>query len=319
MNDIDLRQLRYFVAVAEERGFTRAAARLAMTQPALSRAIRALEHSVGAALFVRRHRDVQLTAAGQVLFDEARGLDELARAAVARAARAGREGPRLRVAARACDIKPLEHLVQTYNARFPHEQPAEPVLVNWQAHTDALRNGEADVGLLRHPFDDRGLDSDLLRTEPRATLLPAGHALASRLVLERAELAGETIVTWAGTTAAETAHWSGTDLARHTWLPGPAIQDVAQLLGHVRLGQTIAFAPLSMLSGSLPHGVVAVPTNGLSDSELHVAWAATTTSPDVARFVQHAVAHTPQLATTSQPGSAKHPCGDGQEQRPFTV
>jgi DNA-binding transcriptional LysR family regulator len=169
VNDIDLRQLRYFVAVAEERTFTRAATRLAMTQPgALSRAIRALEHSVGTALFVRLHRGVQMTAAGRV------------------------------------------------------------------------------------------------------------------------ELAGETISTWPGTTAAEIAHWSGTDLTRHDWLPGPAIQDVAQLIGNVRLGQTIAFASLSLLGGPLPDGVAAVPTNGLSDSELHVAWAAATTSADVARFVQHA-------------------------------
>jgi DNA-binding transcriptional LysR family regulator len=299
VNDIDLRQLRYFVAVAEERNFTRAATRLAMTQPALSRAIRALEHSVGAALFVRLHRDVQLTAAGGVLFDEARGLDELARAAVARAARAGREGPRLCVTARACEIKPLEHLVRTYNARFPQEQPAEAVIINWQTRTDALRHGEADVGLLRRPFEDRGLDSDLLWTEPRVTLLSAGHALASRTVLERAELAGETIATWPGTTAAETAHWSGTDLARHDWLPGPAIQDVAQLIGNVRLGQTIAFVHLSLLGGPPPDGIVALPTKGLSDSELHVAWAAATTSPDVARFVQHAAAHAPELATTS--------------------
>ncbi|MCW2914656.1 MAG: hcaR [Actinomycetia bacterium] len=182
VNDIDLRQLRYFVAVAEERNFTRAATRLAMTQPALSRAIRALEDSVGTALFVRLHRDVQLTAAGTVLFDEARGIDELTQAAVARAARAGRERPRLRVAARACEITALDHLVRTYHARFPQEQPPEAVFVNWQTRTDALRNGEADVGLLRRPFDDHGLDSDLLWTEPRVTLLSAGHPLASRTV-----------------------------------------------------------------------------------------------------------------------------------------
>src|SRR4051794_34876815 len=88
VNDIDLRQLRYFVAVAEERNFTRAAGRLGMTQPALSRAISALEHSVGVPLLVRDHRDVRPTAAGRVLFDEARDLDDLVRAAVTRAVRA---------------------------------------------------------------------------------------------------------------------------------------------------------------------------------------------------------------------------------------
>jgi DNA-binding transcriptional LysR family regulator len=291
VNDIDLRQLRYFVAVAEERNFTRAAGRLGMTQPALSRAISALEHSVGVPLFVRDHRDVRPTAAGRVLFDEARDLDDLVRAAVTRAVRAEQEAPCLRVTARGCEIEALDHLVRTYNTSHPRERPAEAVVISWQAQAGALRDGDVDVGLLRHPFDDRGLDSDVLWTEPRVTLLSAGHALASRTVIDRAELAGETIAVWPGTTEAETAHWSGTDLNPYDWRPGPALQDMSQLTANVRLARTIAFAPLSLVGDSPPPGVVAMPTEGLSDSRLHVVWASTATSPDVARFVRHAAAY----------------------------
>ena len=295
MNDIDLRQLRYFVAVAEERNFTRAASRLGMTQPALSRAIRGLEEGVGVPLLVRDHRGVRPTPAGQVLFDEARDLDDRVRAAVTRAARAVQEAPCLRVTARACEIEALDHLVRAYNRSHPRERPAEAVVINWQAQTDALRAGEVDVGLLRHPFDGRGPDSDVLRSEPRVTLLPAAHALASRTVIDRAELAGETIATWPETTEAETAHWTGTDLAPHDWRPGPALQDINQLTANVRVARTIAFAPLSLVGDPLPPGVVAVPTRGLSDSRLHVAWASTATSPDVARFVRHAAAHAVEI------------------------
>ncbi|GAA5192561.1 LysR family transcriptional regulator [Rugosimonospora acidiphila] len=299
MNDVDLRQLRYFLAVARERSFTRAAATLTMTQPALSRAIRDLEHSIGVELFVRGHRDVRLTAAGRVLFDDARGLDEQARAALTRAARAGHDRTRLRVSARGCEIKVLDHLVQTYNARFPAEQAAEAAMVNWQDQTDALRSGQDDVGLLRRPFDDRGLDSELLWSEPRVTLLSVRHPLASRATINRAELAGEAIAVWAEASADETAHWAGTDLEHHHWLPGPPIQDLAQLTGNVRLARTIAFAPLSLLNEPLPAGIVAVPTHGLSDSQLHVAWPARATSPDIARFVRHAIAHASDLHSSA--------------------
>jgi hypothetical protein len=152
---------------------------------------------------------------------------------------------------------------------------------------------------VRRPFDDRGLDSDLLWAERRVALLWSAHRLADRHVVDRAELAGEAIATWPGTTAAEVAHWTGTDLAHHDWLPGPAVRDVMQFTGNVRLGQAIGFAPLSLLGDYLPTGVTAVATTGLSDSELHVVWSTTTTSPDVARFVRHAAEHAAELLVSA--------------------
>jgi DNA-binding transcriptional LysR family regulator len=138
-----------------------------------------------------------------------------------------------------------------------------------------------------------------LWTERRVALLSSVHRLAGRHVVDRTELAGEVIAIWPGTTAAETAHWTGTDLAHHDWLPGPEVRDVAQLTGNVRLGQTIGFAPLSLIGDHLPAGVVAVATTGLSDSELHVVWTTATISPDVARFVRHATEHAAELLVSA--------------------
>jgi DNA-binding transcriptional LysR family regulator len=94
VSDVDLRLLRYFVAVAEERNFTRAAERLMMTQPALSWAVRRWRPTVGVPLLVRRYRDVEPTQAGRVLLEQARWIDERASAAIrlVRRAEAGRLG-----------------------------------------------------------------------------------------------------------------------------------------------------------------------------------------------------------------------------------
>jgi DNA-binding transcriptional LysR family regulator len=89
---VDLRLLRYFVAVAEEGGFSGAARRLGMTQPALSRAVRSLEAAVGVGLVVRAPGAVVVTEAGGVLLEEARDLDDRVRAAVGRVRAAGRGG-----------------------------------------------------------------------------------------------------------------------------------------------------------------------------------------------------------------------------------
>ncbi|MEV0478820.1 LysR family transcriptional regulator, partial [Streptomyces prunicolor] len=95
MADVDLRLLRYFIAVCEEGGFSRAARRLGMTQPALSRAVRTLEAAVGVELVVRTAQTVEITEAGILLLEEARELDERALAAVERVRTASR-APRAR-------------------------------------------------------------------------------------------------------------------------------------------------------------------------------------------------------------------------------
>src|SRR6478672_2795533 len=101
MSDLEVRQLRYFVAVAEELHFGRAAERLGMAQPPLSRAIRELERQLGVRLLERTTRQVALTAAGEVLLRDARTALDAVTAAAARARQAGQSTPGLRLALKA--------------------------------------------------------------------------------------------------------------------------------------------------------------------------------------------------------------------------
>ena len=274
--------------MADEGTFTGAAERLRMTQPALSRAIRALEDAAGMALFVRSPRGAELTEAGRLLSHDARSLVELADAALTRVSRLGRERPQLQVTARGCDVDVLERLVDSYNERYPHELPVRAAVVDWQIQAGQISAGEADVTLWRGPFDHRGLDSDLLRADARVAVLPETHPLAKREVVHRSELADEAFPVWPDLTPAEAAFWTGTDLEYYPWRPGPAVHDAAQFAGSIRLGQAIGFIAEAHLPELSPRGVSVVPVISLTPSELRIAWASTASSPDIARFVRHA-------------------------------
>jgi len=286
--DIDLRHFRYFLAVVDEGTFTGAAERLRMTQPALSRAIRVLEGAVGSELFVRSSQGARLTDAGRLLSGDARRLVELASAALTRAGRLSRDGEELRVTARGCDVDILARLVRSYNERYPQERPARATMVDWRDQADQVRAGETDVTLMRSPFDRHGLDSDLLRADPRVAVLPQTHPLTGRDVVDRSELAGETFPVWPDLTPAQTAFWTGTDMTYYPWRPGPVVHDAAQFAGSIRLGQAIGFIAQAHLPEQPPGGISVVPVTGLTPSELQITWASTATSPDIARFVRHA-------------------------------
>jgi DNA-binding transcriptional LysR family regulator len=301
---IDLRQLRYFIAVAEERNFTRAAERLYMSQSALSRSIRALEETVGTPLLTRGYRDIELTPAGRILLDEALGIHDQAVAAVHRARMAADDSARLRVSARGCDAGLLGELVGSYNAVGP-DVPAEAILVDWRVQAEEVRQGDAEVTLMRRPFDARGLDSDLLRLEPRVALLAIDHPFAEREEVDLAELVGEPITVWPGTADHAQEHWAGADGAvGHTWIPGPKVTDPLQFLATVRFGQAIGFVPESSILNVPFLDLRSVRVNGLTPSELHIVWSETTTSPAVAQFVRHAVEAQAQLVTTPGPQPA---------------
>ncbi|MEV4096096.1 LysR family transcriptional regulator [Streptosporangium saharense] len=189
MSDLEVRQLRYFVAVAEDLHFGRAAERLGMAQPPLSRAIRELERQLGVPLLTRTTRQVALTPAGEVLLHDARTALDAVTAAGLRARNAGRSEPELRVALKAdYDGGLLPRVLDRYRQEAA-ALPVRLVLGGRGEQAPALRDGRADVALLPAPFDDHGLDVEPLLTEPRLVALAATDPLAARPCLDLADLA----------------------------------------------------------------------------------------------------------------------------------
>src|SRR6266511_1063423 len=263
MNELEVRELRYFVAVAQERN----------------------------------PRRVTLTEAGQVLLEQARGAMDAVGAAARRAQRAGQATPRLVVAAKAGDAKLLQQIVAAYQAMAtpPELLATELVISGWGEPAVMLRDGRADVALLRSPFDGHGLDVEELASEPRLVALAAGHRLAGRRRLLLADLADEPVPHSADADEQAAAYWAGRDpdsLAaswpgRHP-APGPRVGDLAQLLEVVALGQAVAFLPASLAKQHPRADVVYRPVAGLSPSTLAVAWPQTSHSLAVAAFVRAA-------------------------------
>lgn len=189
--DLDLRKLRYFAAVAEYRHFGRAAEQLYIAQPVLSRQIRALEQELGCALLIRTTRSVQLTPAGEQLCEEARGVFATVDAAVRRVHEIDRGVQRL-VVGFAPGLLVAE-AVRAYAATHPDVE-IELLQLHWWEQDAPLRDGRAHVGYLRRPFDDTGLRTIAVGSEPKVACLPATHPLARRRALTMADLDGEPIM-----------------------------------------------------------------------------------------------------------------------------
>jgi len=195
---MELRQLRYFVTVAEQGHFTRAAERLLIAQPAISQQIRRLEADLGERLFDRDRRSVRLTTAGQALLPEARAT--LAAAERARAAVSSLSGlltGRLTVGA---FEGTSERLLARALGRFRREHPAVEVRVREDYAGEllaAVRRGELDAAITGLPDDRRpppGLRIDSIAREPLVVAASPGHRLASQPTIPLARLAGEPMV-----------------------------------------------------------------------------------------------------------------------------
>ncbi|MFI1675871.1 LysR family transcriptional regulator [Streptomyces sp. NPDC020607] len=287
---MDLRQIRYFLAVAHERNFTRAARQLAMTQPALSRAIRTLEHMVGAELFVRGPRSVELTDVGRVLMTEVSGLDERVASALREVQRAAQNAtPPLRLAVRGCDGGLAGRLVEECAARLPGQR-VDLVFTEPLAQPAAVRSGACELALIRVPYGAWELASESWLSEPRVALLPVDHPLAHRAEVNLDELAGETVVMGPVASEQERAYGAGVDLRDRPWREGPAIRDSLEILSTVGFGQAIAFVPRSVLPADThPWGIKMVRVRDLSPSTLQLVWHESSTSRAVARFVRLAL------------------------------
>lgn len=195
---MDLRRLRYFVAVAEELHFGRAARRLNLSQPPLSQQIQLLEGELGVSLFSREGRQVTLTAAGLALLPQARATLAQAQAAAAAAQRAGRgESGQLAIGfTGSVPLNPaMMALLSDYRERYPQLrlQLRED---STHAQLERLRRGVLDVGIFRDPLPELlgELESEVLRDEALLAVLPVAHPLAACRQLSLAQLAGQPLV-----------------------------------------------------------------------------------------------------------------------------
>jgi DNA-binding transcriptional LysR family regulator len=192
---MELRHLRYFVAVAESLHFGQAASRLEIAQPSLSHQIRQLETELQTTLLRRTKRHVELTEAGRMFLDEAR--DVLARAdrAAVIARRVGRsDAPRLRVGVGYCmDQSDVAAAVGIFNARHPVVQ-VELKTMSVPSQLAALHESRLDVGFVRPPVSDPGLLSEVVIREPLVVALPLRHRLASKSRIPLTALSNEAFV-----------------------------------------------------------------------------------------------------------------------------
>ncbi|WP_432141907.1 LysR family transcriptional regulator [Streptomyces sp. bgisy084] len=280
---MELRTLRYFVAVAEELHFGRAAARLHMSQPPLSRAIKQLETEAGAALFDRSSAGVTLTPVGAVLLEEARSLlDQADRVRERVAAAAGAATLTVGMLGDSADPG-----ASRLAGAFHRLHPRVEVRIREADLTDptcGLHAGLVDVALTRGPFDETGLTVHALRADPVGALLRADDPLARRGSLTPSDLADRRWFRFPeGTDPLWQAYWHGGEPRE-----GPVVRAVQECQQAVLWNGTVG---MTLLHHEPAAGLTVVPLIDMPPSRVVVAWnEGDDTNPLIRSFVRTAIA-----------------------------
>ena len=288
---MDLRHLRYFIAVAEELNFTRAADRLHIAQPPLSQQIRQLEEEVGVTLLHRTKRHVELSEAGQVFLDHARQILRSTEVAAVQARRAQRgEIGRLSVGFfEHMSYTLLPPIFRAYRERFPDVD----VDVRWFpviGQADALRRGDVDISFMRPGTDSEDITTEVLVTEPFVIAVPASHPFATEDSLSLRDCAAERFVMYTPHLAPDFHDMILRMCATAGFTPRVALEvgQVYTCLGLVSSGIGLAFVPSSVQRIHLDH-VVYKPLRSRSlPVEVMLGWRRTNTSPLIGAFVETA-------------------------------
>ncbi|CAM5414251.1 MULTISPECIES: LysR family transcriptional regulator [Streptomyces] len=288
--DVDSRLLRSFLAVAEEGSLVRAAERVYVSQPALTKQIRQLESRLGVRLFERSRTGMALTDAGRELARRAPDVlaawDDALRAARA----AGRHTARVMrvgfVASAANEATP--GIVAEFARRRPGWR-AELRQAAWTNPSAGLADGEVDAALLRLPFPGQdALRVEVLFDEERWVALPSTHRLAERAEIAFRELWDEPFVAAPAETGAWRDHWlaAGEREGRAVRI-GAVTEQPDDWLSAIASGYGIALAPASAARFYARPGVVYRPVTGVSPTRVAVAWApADDRNPVVRDFVR---------------------------------
>ena len=288
---LELRHLRYFIAVAEELNFSRAAERLHMAQPPLSVAIRQLEQELGTPLLMRTTREVRLTDAGLTFLDGARRtLTELERAThQARRAAAGELG-RLRVGfSWSARFDTLPALGKSFRATHPEVELLTEEM--WNARVpEALRSGAIDAAICLCPDTAAEISTETIRSEQLVAVLGANHRLAREQTIELGALADEEFLLFPRELAPR-LHDLMVGLCRNAGFEPKVRRESFHSgweLQTLRDMDVVALAPASV-ARAVPDGLVAIP---LGDSalglETAIVWRSEDPSATVAAFREDA-------------------------------
>ena len=302
---MELRHLRYFLAVAEERHFGRAADRLHMAQPPLSQQIRRLEAELGVALFNRTTRRVELTPAGQLLLERAQPILAAAELAAEDCRRAAHgEIGRLSVGFTGSTTYALLPLVA---AKLREGLPGVELALHGEMITPAqvagLLDGSLDLGFLRPPVRSPELSVEVIRSEPLIAVLPRDHRLASSDQIAVADLAEERFVLYAAYLRSVLRELVEEACAEQGFSPrvGLEVTETSTLVSFVAAGIGVSLVPASV-SGMTVAGAVYRPLAGTAPrAQVAIAWHPENESPALAGALKLV-----QSAVMTQPPDAIH-------------
>lgn len=303
--DLDLRKLRYFVAVAQELHFGRAAEQLHITQPVLSRQIRALEGELRVRLFDRDHRSTELTAAGRQLLEDAVGVLAGAEAACRRVRQAADGRPCF-----AIGFMPgitVSATVRALTSRHP-ELVVDMVRTSWDDQIQVVHDGRVDVSIVRLPVDRRGLTLRPLFSEPRVAVLPSGHRLAGKASVSIADLVDEPLLQ----PPDAVPEWRD-----HPGRPSddseeyrPHFRSVEEKLEHVAAGEGVIVLPESTTAYYTRTDIAYVPIEDIGPHQVCLAWSSARHSPlidEVAGLAEAQYAPYAAMSPSPQPPSGRTP------------
>ncbi|GAB2666712.1 LysR family transcriptional regulator [Nocardia goodfellowii] len=287
--DVHGRDLRYFVAVAEQLNFTRAAERLYISQPALSKQLRVLEKHLGAELFVRDGRSVQLTAVGAALLPHARRV--LAEWAAAHSAVETAKVAQEATLTIGISTSPGRGLLPAVRSRFAAAFPAAKTVlrqVSWLDPTAGLADASADVAFVWLPFaDSERYHWIVVAREPRLVALPETHRLAGQEIVDFADLLDEPFLAAPEAAGVLRDYWLALDArAGRPPIIGGVVSSTEETYEAVLNGDGVVL----LARGNAPlvahDGVVVREVRGVSPSELALAWRRDDTRPLVRGYIE---------------------------------
>ncbi|MFK0165037.1 LysR substrate-binding domain-containing protein [Rhizobium sp. NPDC090279] len=286
----ELRHLRYFVALVEERNFDRAAIRLGIAQPGLSQQIMSLEKIVGASLLDRSRRAVKLTHSGEILFQEARKVLAQTDATVAAVRRAGRgESGRISIGyvASAAYSGAVVRTVRNFKRDHPDVE-IELQEMELRQQLQRIADGLLDFGYIRSPAPiPSGVIVQVILREPLMTILPTDHAFAGQPIEDLSRLNAETFIT--PRQPPEVGFYRNTLQACREAGFEPVVKAIAhdftEIASLVGIGVGIALVPQSMRCADLPD-ITYQPVEGIgATSDVAIAYRKGEGAPAVKAFI----------------------------------